>query len=121
MAGMVRFVKGSALAGAVLGGALALGGCASTGAGSANVASLAAPSPAAAPAPIEAAPIPVPVNYGGFLGGPVGSKLPEADRNAALGAENGAIASGERRTWKGAKGVFGYVVPGPTTDRKSVV
>ena len=54
------------------------------------------------------------MNYGTFLGGPVGTKLPEAARTAALGAESGAVASGERRTWKGERGVFGYVVPGPT-------
>ena len=54
------------------------------------------------------------MNYGAFLGGSAGARLPEADRAAALAAEDAAVASGERRTWKGAKGVFGYVVPGPT-------
>ncbi len=88
--------------------AVALGGCSTVGTGgSAGLASL--PTPAAAPPAV--APTPAPPDYGAFLDGPAGSKLLEADRAAALAAEDGAIASGERRTWKGAKGVYGFVVP----------
>ncbi len=107
MASKVALLKGAALLCAA-----GLAGCSTTG-GGASLASLSVPVPAVASLPPEAAPLPVPVNYGSFLGGPVGTKLPEADRTAALGAEAGAVASGERRTWKGERGVFGYVVPGP--------
>ena len=88
---------------AAAGAALALGGCASTGTPAPTVAAL--PETPAAP----------PVNYGGFLGGPVGQRLPDADRTAALAAETGAIESGPRRSWKGARGVYGYVEPGPAS------
>ena len=107
MASKVALTRGAALLCAA-----GLAGCSTTG-GGASLASLPTPVPAVASLPPEAAPAPVPVNYGTFLGGPVGAKLPEADRTAALGAEDGAVASGERRTWKGERGVFGYVVPGP--------
>ena len=99
--------------GAVLLCAAGLAGCSTTGGGT-DLASLSAPVPAVSPLPVDAAPPPVPVNYGTFLGGPVGTRLPDADRTAALAAADAAVASGERRTWKGARGVFGYVVPGST-------
>ena len=122
---MAGIVKGVALVGVALGAGLALGGCSTTAPGGAGLATLSVPSVAAtpvpsvaaltvpSPSPVDAGPLAVPVSYGDFLGGPVGAKLPDVDRAAALAAENGALASGERRTWKGAKGVFGYVVPGP--------
>lgn len=56
--------------------------------------------------------LPEHVAMGSFLDGPVGSKLGDADREAAFKAESQAISMGERRTWRGAKGVYGYVVPG---------
>ena len=87
----------------VAGVALALGGCASTG----------SPGPTMAALPATPPPPPPPVNYGTFLGGSVGSKLPDADRTAALDAETGAIEAGQRRSWKGSKGVYGYVEPAP--------
>ena len=52
-----------------------------------------------------------PVSMGGFLEGPVGSKLDQADRDAAFKAESQAVSTGERRTWRGSKGVYGFVVP----------
>ena len=114
MARIVDIVKGAALAAAVVAGVSALAGCSSTGTGGPSLASLST-SGAAPVSAVEAAPLPVPVNYGGFLGGAAGSKLPEADRKAALAAEDGAVASGERRSWKGERGVYGFVVPGPTS------
>ena len=83
--------------------ATALGGCATTGSPGPTVAALPPPTPAAPP----------PVNYGSFLGGSVGARLPETDKAEALAAETGAIESGQRRSWKGAKGVYGFVEPGP--------
>ena len=99
------------LGGACIGLSVFIAGCSSTGIGSGpSLASLStAPSPVAVAAP-------APVVYGAFLDSAAASRLPEADRTAALDAEDGALASGERRTWKGSKGVYGFVVPGPGTS-----
>ena len=120
MARMAGIVKGAAWAAVALAGAGALAGCSTTGTGGASLASLSVPGPAPVAA-VEAAPLPVPVNYGGFLGGSAGSKLPEADRKAALAAEDGAIASGERRSWKGDHGVYGFVVPGSSSAASTAI
>lgn len=63
---------------------------------------------AAAPPPSVA---PEPVSYGAFLEGPVGQKLAGADRDKALAAEQDAVAAGQRRTWRGTAGTYGYVEP----------
>ena len=101
--------KNFVLGGAGLGLVVVLSGCSNTGIGNGqNLASLSAsPSSAAVAAP-------APVVYGAFLDGSA-SRLPQADRTAALEAEDGALASGERQTWKGSKGVYGFVVPGSST------
>ncbi|MBV9289365.1 MAG: hypothetical protein JO288_16390, partial [Hyphomicrobiales bacterium] len=52
---------------------------------------------------------------GGVLGGPIGAGLSEADRQAAWEAQVAALNPGQRRSWRGAHGVFGYVEPGPDT------
>jgi len=75
----------------------------------APAASMAAPQPAPTPAPA----IPSGAALGGVLGGPVGLSLTEADRQAAWNAQIAALDSGQRRSWRGANGVFGYVAPGP--------
>jgi surface antigen len=49
---------------------------------------------------------------GGVLGGPVGASLTDDDRQAAWQAQVGALDSGQKRSWRGAKGVFGFVEPG---------
>lgn len=123
MAEMTGILRAAALAGAMVGAAGALGGCSTTGASGVSLAAIPGldASPAPAVAPVEAKPLPIPVNYGGFLGGPAGAKLPDADKDAALAAENGALSSGERRTWKGQKGVFGYVVPGASASAGTAV
>lgn len=81
-----------------LASALAAAGCSVSGLG-----------PIAAAPSVPAAP--PPVAYGPFLDGPVGQKLSAADRDKALAAEQDALASGQRRTWKGERGTFGYVEP----------
>ena len=63
---------------------------------------------AAAPPP---APAPEPVAYGAFLDGPIGQRLAGADRDKALAAEQDALAAGQRRTWRGTGGTYGYVEP----------
>lgn len=82
--------------------AMSLAGCA--------VGGLGAIGPAAGTPP--AAPAPEPVSYGAFLDGPVGQKLAGADRDKALATEQDALATGQRRTWRGAGGSYGYVEPG---------
>ena len=77
-------------------------------AGGAVVGSLGATGAPAAPAP--------PPAMGAFLEGPVGTRLGDADRDKAYGAELDALAAGDRRTWRGAKGSFGFVaLSGPET------
>ena len=75
----------------------------------------AAPSIAApAPAPVVAAPlIPLGAALGGVLGGPVGASMSEADRTSAWDAQIAALDSGQRKSWRGANGVFGFVEAGP--------
>lgn len=48
---------------------------------------------------------------GALLDGPIGQRLAAADRDRAYQAELDAVASGTRRTWRGAKATFGYVAP----------
>jgi surface antigen len=92
--------------------ALFLGACSG---GSFMFGSAAPPAPAAAPAPAAPA-LPTGAALGGILGGPVGAGLDEADRQAAYDAQAAALEAGQRRTWRGEHGAFGYVEPGPGTD-----
>lgn len=84
-------------------------GCSFTGSGGA-LPNLTAAAPQGVP------PAPEPVVYGAFLDGPVGSKLTQADRDRALGAEQDAVTSGQRKTWKGDHGTFGFVEPAATAS-----
>ncbi len=52
---------------------------------------------------------------GGALSGPISASLTEADREAAWKAQIAALESGQRRSWRGAHGVFGFVEPGAET------
>ncbi len=65
-----------------------------------------------APAGIPAPAIPTGAALGGVLGGPIGASLTDDDRQAAWQAQVGALDSGQKRSWRGAKGVFGFVAPG---------
>jgi len=67
--------------------------------------------PAAAAAPEAAAP-PPPAPYVGLAGGSLGQNLDAASKLAANKAEASALASGERKTWRGENGAYGYVAPG---------
>lgn len=49
---------------------------------------------------------------GGVAGNAIGRDLDERDRQLALDAEMAAFQSGQRRPWRGARGVYGYVEPG---------
>ena len=89
-------------------GALLLGGCLASDPGAAPTP--AATTQAAAPA------LPSGAALGGILGGAVGAQLDEADRQAAYDAQVAALDGGQRRTWRGEHGAFGFVEPGPGSD-----
>jgi surface antigen len=103
-------------------GSIALAGCQSVGSNDAPpitasttpagaATSTVAPAPAGIPAPA----VPAGSALGGVLGGPVGASLTDDDRQAAWQAQVGALDSGQKRSWRGAKGVFGFVEPGAAT------
>jgi len=74
------------------------------------------PPPVAATPTAPAAPtVPSGAALGGVLGGPVGASLSEADRQTAWQAQVAALDSGQRRSWRGSRGVFGFVEPGAET------
>jgi surface antigen len=83
---------------------LGLAGCSSVGSG--------APPAVGAPAEPAATEIPTGAALGGVLGGPIGASLSDSDREAAWEAQVAALDSGQRRSWRGSQGVFGYVEPG---------
>lgn len=91
--------------------ALLLGACSG---GGFSLGSGAAPAPAAV-APAAPA-LPTGAALGGILGGPVGAGLDDADRQAAYDAQTAALDAGERRTWRGKHGAFGYVEPSVGAD-----
>jgi surface antigen len=102
--------------------AIGLAGCQSVGSNSAPpvtgsttpagaATSAVAPPPTGIPAPA----VPTGAALGGVLGGPVGASLTDEDRQAAWEAQVAALDSGQRRSWRGAHGVFGFVEPGVAT------
>ena len=93
-------------------GVLSIGGCSGSGF---TLGSGAAPAPTAS-APAAVSSLPTGAALGGILGGAVGAQLDEADRQAAYDAQVAALDAGERRTWRGAHGAFGYIEPGPGAD-----
>ena len=91
-----------------------LAGCSSVGSGGGSP--VATSAGAGAPAAAAAAPsIPSGAALGGILGGPVGASLTDDDRAAAWNAQIEALGSGQRRSWRGDHGVFGFVEPGQAT------
>jgi surface antigen len=87
--------------------------------GAVVAAPVAAPLTAPPPAAVAAAPLPTPIPtgtaLGGALGGPIGASLSDADRSSAWNAQIAALDSGQRKSWRGAHGVFGFVEPGAET------
>jgi surface antigen len=49
----------------------------------------------------------------GWLAGPVGQLLEEPDRERAFAAQLSAAETGQRASWRSARGHFGFVEPGP--------
>jgi surface antigen len=87
--------------------ALPLGGCSGFSLGGAAEAPAPAPANPASPA------TPTGAALGALLGGPVGSALTETDRESAYQAQIEALDGGQRKSWRGEHGVFGFVEPGP--------
>jgi surface antigen len=54
---------------------------------------------------------------GGVVGGSIGAQMDEADRQAAYAAQYDAVSVGQRRTWRGPDGAYGYIEPGPEAYR----
>ena len=50
-----------------------------------------------------------------MLGGSVGASLSDDDRQAAWDAQVAALNSNQKRSWRGAHGVFGFIEPGAAT------
>jgi surface antigen len=103
-------------------GAIGLAGCQSVGsngappgAGALTPPGAPAASVASAPAGVPSPPIPTGAAVGGVLGGPVGASLTDDDRATAWNAKIAALSSGQRRSWRGAHGVFGFIEPGAAT------
>lgn len=75
-------------------------------------------SPVSAPPPAPAIPaVAQPQPVSGILAGPLGAKLDEADRRRAFDAQLLSLESGQRRTWKGARGAYGFIEPGAEAAR----
>jgi surface antigen len=68
-----------------------------------------APPPAAVAAPAPPPP------YAGLASGALGDSLGAANKSTADNAEVAALSSGERKTWRGDDGVYGYIAPGAAT------
>lgn len=89
----------AAMAIALLCGALGVSACSST----------TEPAPATAAPVVAAPPPPAP----GVVGGPIGQSLDEKDRAAAIAAQQDAVSTGARKSWRGEHGAYGFVSPGP--------
>jgi hypothetical protein len=70
----------------------------------------AGPASAAAPS-ISAAPPAAAPDYGQMFAGPLGAVIPEGSRSAAYSALSAALDAGQRKSWKGERGMFGYFAP----------
>jgi len=70
-----------------------------------------------APPPVSAANTPAvaapPAPAPGVIGAAIGQTLDETDRTAAIAAQQDAIASGNRKSWRGGSGAYGFITPGP--------
>ncbi len=67
-----------------------------------------ASSSGATPPPVAAT---APAPYMGLTSGSLGANLDATDKAAANKAEVAALASGDRKTWRGDDGSYGYVAP----------
>ncbi len=88
------------LYGLALGAATLLAGCQNVGApppvGAVNTPALVAPPPPAS----------------GVIGAAISQTLNAMDQGAAIAAQQEAIESGNRKSWRGGLGAYGFVTPG---------
>lgn len=91
MSSFVRLFAALGLCGA------ALAGCNSAAPTATPAAAVAVPQP---PAP-------------GVIGAAIGRELDAADRASAVAAQQEAVNSGQRKSWRGAHGAYGFIEPGP--------
>ena len=77
----------------------------------AALASLSGCATGSAETPPAAAAAVAPPPYVGLAGGSLGQNLDAADKTAANKAEVAALTSGERKTWRGDDGSYGYIAP----------
>ena len=90
-----------AISGLVFTVAALLSACTSTGAPPPPVETTTpTPTVAAQPAP-------------GVIGAAIGQSLDETDSAVATAAQQEAVASGSRKSWRGAHGAYGFITPGP--------
>ncbi|MGO9391543.1 hypothetical protein [Rhodoblastus sp.] len=61
--------------------------------------------------PKAAAVVAPPAPYMGLANGSLGQSLTASARTAANNAELAAVTSGERKTWRGDDGSYGYIAP----------
>lgn len=67
------------------------------------------------PQPAATAPQPDPI-LAGVVAGPIGQQLSPGDREIAGKAQLAAIVDGQRRSWKGKGGTFGFIAPSPVSS-----
>ncbi len=70
---------------------------------------------APAPDPQVAAPIAAPAGPpppAGVIAGTLGASLSEQDRQTAFNTQEAALDSGQKKSWKGQNGAFGFIEPG---------
>lgn len=67
------------------------------------------PTPVIAVAPaVVTPPPPAP----GVVGAAIGRDLDEKDKQIAIAAQQEAVSSGKRKTWRGGHGTYGFIEPG---------
>ncbi len=67
-----------------------------------------APPPVASAPPVAPEPPPL-----GVVGAVIGRELDEQDKTTAAAAQEEAVNSGQRKSWKGGHGAYGFIIPGP--------
>lgn len=77
-----------------------------------TLASCQSSSPPALDPKAEAPPPPAP----GVVGNIIGQTLDETDRARAIAAQQAAVATGLRKSWRGAHGVYGFIIPSAETN-----
>lgn len=64
--------------------------------------------PAASVAPVAPEP-----PAAGVVGSAIGRELDASEKEAAIAAQQEAVDSGARKSWRGAHGSYGFIEPGP--------